>query len=404
MKCIIYFISVAAIATVMTACGGSKEKQFNPTERTATLTNEQREAALEAKRAELLEGLSMDTLLYSHNVRFSVLQPVTKGDITNGVAERISVKMLQIACQNGISGLGSNPGFVLGTEIVQTDRAATGTAPQKMMVKYELTFKVMNTTTGDIYATAVQEVAGVGNSFEEASQNAVKEIKNTPQMQKMLTVASSRIISWYNENVQVVRNQVDKAEKEGNFALALAILSSVPEQAKATFAWASQRQPEVFKAMMHKKAADMLGEMEAALARSGEEFDPSVGAYFNLIPSDSPEYQQARKIYADYEKKCQARRDALEAKAEREEQAARELEKLKIAQEHQKELAQIEADKIVAKYEAQASANAINAQSKGKERGLLGSLGYAIGGIADRVFSAVDAVGSFIGEKMFGDD
>ena len=71
-------------------------------------------------------------------------------DITQDIADRLVMKMLQMACQNGISGMGTNPSFVFGTEIAQTGRAATGTAPQKMTVQYQLTYKVMNAVTGDV--------------------------------------------------------------------------------------------------------------------------------------------------------------------------------------------------------------------------------------------------------------
>ena len=194
MKHLYYIIGIALLGMTLSACSGQEsKKKFTPTERTASLSNEEREAALEAKRAEL--NVNVDSLMHSHGVKFSILQPKVEGDITNDVADRLSIKMLEIASQNGISGLGTSPGFVLGAEIAQTGRAATGTAPQKMTVKYDMTFKVMNATTGDIYGTAKQEVQGVGNSFEEASQNAVKEIKNTPQLQKMLQTASERIVA-----------------------------------------------------------------------------------------------------------------------------------------------------------------------------------------------------------------
>ena len=224
------YIYAIAMTMAMTACNGNKTentgKKFNPTERTSSMTDSQREEALAAKRAAL--EVNIDSILYSHGVRFAIVEPKTGGDITQDIANRISMKMLQIASQNGISGVGSY-NFVLGTEIAQTGRTATGTAPQKMTVNYELTFKVMNTLTGDVYATAVQEVMGVGNSFAEANQNAVKGIKNTPKMQKMLQTASQRIVSWYNDNLQVIKNQVEKAEGEGDYALALAILNSIPD-------------------------------------------------------------------------------------------------------------------------------------------------------------------------------
>jgi len=403
MKRIYNIIGIALMAVAIVSCGGEKKgTKFAPKERTSSLTESERAEAIAKKKAEL-GGLNLDTLLYSHGVKFSIVQPKVQGeDITQDIADRIVMKMLQIACQNGISGLGTNPGFVLGTEIAQTGRAATGTAPQKMTVKYQLTFKVMNTATGDVYATATQEVMGVGSSFAEANQNFTSEIKNTPEIQKMLQTASERIIDWYNQNVQTVKNQIETAAGKGDYDLALAIASSVPEQAKEAFKYASGKMDELTKGLMHKKAADMLGEMTAAVASAGDDFDPSIGAYFSLIPTDAPEHAKARELYNQYTQKCKARRDALEAKAERDERAAREFEKFKMMQEHETELAQIEADKIKSKYASLASAKAAEARAKASRRsgGLFGSIGDAISGTFDRVFKVADVAGALATDKL----
>ena len=405
MKRIYIIIGVVLMAVVITSCGGQQKQgtKFAPKERTSSLSDSERQAAIAQKKAELLGGLNLDTLLYSHGVKFSIVQPKIQGeDITEDIANRISMKLLQMACQNGISGLGENPSFVFGTEIAQTGRAATGTAPQKMTVQYQLTYKVMNTATGDVYATATQDVMGVGNSFVEANQNFVKEIKNTPEIQKMLQTASNRIIEWYNKNAQTVKNQINEAAGKGDYALALAIASSVPEQAGEAFKYASGKIDELTKGLLHKQAADMLGEMTAAVASAGDDFNPAIGAYFNLIPTDSPEHAKASEMYKEYTEKCKARRNALEAKAESDEQAAREFEKFKMMQDHETELAQIEADKIKSKYASLASAKAAEAKAKASQKrgGLFGSIGDAISGTFDRVFKVADVAGALATDKL----
>jgi hypothetical protein len=388
------------MAVAIMSCGGQQQKQgtkFAPKERESSLSDSERKAAIAQKKAEL-GGLNLDTLLYSHGVKFSIVQPKVQGeDITQDIADRLVMKMLQMACQNGISGLGTNPSFVFGTEIAQTGRAATGTAPQKMTVQYQLTYKVMNAVTGDVYATATQDVMGVGSSFVEANQNFVKEIKNTPEIQKMLQTASERIIDWYNKNVQTVKNQIETAAGKGDYDLALALASSVPEQATAAFQYASSKMDELTKGLMHKKAADMLGEMTAAVASAGDDFDASIGAYFNLIPTDAPEHAKAQELYKTYTQKCKERRDALEAKAERDEQAAREFEKYKMMQEHETELAQIECDKMKAKYQAQAAAKAAEAKSS---KGFWGKLGERVIGVTDRAIKGIDVMDEVINDKF----
>lgn len=405
MKRIYNIIGVALMAVAIMSCGGQQKQgtKFAPKERESSLSDSERKAAIAQKKAELLGGLNLDTLLYNHGVKFSIVQPKVQGeDITQDISDRISMKLLQMACQNGISGLGENPKFVFGTEIAQTGRAATGTAPQKMTVQYQLTYKVMNAVTGDVYATATQDVMGVGSSFVEANQNFVKEIKNTPEIQKMLQTASERIIDWYNKNVQTVKNEIETAAGKGDYDLALALASSVPQQATAAFQYASSKMDELTKGLMHKKAADMLGEMTAAVASADDDFDPSIGAYFKLIPTDAPEHAKAQELYKAYTQKCKERRDALEAKAERDERAAQELEKFKMMQDHETELAEIEADKIKSKYASLASAKAAEAKAKASRRsgGLFGSIGDAISGTFDRVFKVADVAGALATDKL----
>ena len=388
-----------AVMLLLVSCGGKSSKnsgvKFQPKERTSSLTDEERQAAIDRKRAEL-SPVSAEDLLYKHDVKFSIIRPLEKDDITPAVSEFLCMKMLEIASQNGISGIGTTPNFALGVEILPGKRVATGTAPQKMLTEYSLAFKVINTVTGDVYATCNQDVSGAGLSFEEATMNAMREVRNTPQMQKMLHDASDQIVSWYDSNVSTIRNQIDKAVADGDFAFASALLSSIPSQAKEAYKMVGEKQKEVYDKMLHKQASDMLGEMEALLASSNDEFNPAVGAYLSLIPTDTPEYKIAKATYSVYEKKCQARRAALEAKAERDEAAARELEKIKMLYDNQKDLAEIEADKVKSRYAAQAAA----AQVQARPRGLFGALGYAVYGVADRVFRATDAIGGMLKEAV----
>lgn len=383
MKHIYNIIGLALMAVAIMSCGGQQKQgtKFAPKERTSSLTDSEREAAINQKRAEL--NIDLGEQLNSHGVKFSILQPVAQGeDITPDIAQRIAVKMLEIASQNGISGLGSAPGFVLGCEIAQTGRAATGTAPQKMTVQYALTFKVANTSTGDVYATATQDVTGVGNSFPEANQNSANNIKNSPELQKMLQTASARIIDWYNQNVQTLKNQISAAEGAGDYDLALALAEAVPQQATSAFNYASSKQPELIKKMQNKHAAESLSALRAFIAEANGNFSPKVAACLQMIPEGSPEANEAQKLYAAYEKKMTEKAAADNKQKELEEQRT-----------HEKELAAIEADKMKCKYEQMANAKAMEKamryDSDQKNKGFWAKLG-------DRVLGGID----FLGDKV----
>lgn len=415
MKKVLFLLSITIVCLLIASCNNSKK--YAPQERESKMSDSERAEAIARKKASM--GIDANTQLFNHGIKFSIIQPNPVGeDITTEVAERIGFKMLEIASQNGISGLGTCPSFALGAEIAQTGRAATGTAPQKMTVKYTLTFKVVNMANGDVYATATQDIVGVGNSFIEANNNAVQNIKNTPQMQQMLATASKRIIDWYNNNAQTVMNEIEEAAGKGDYDLALALASCVPEEAAVPFEHVTKRLPELLRGVQHKHAADMLGQMQAVLSASGDIFNPEVGAYFKMIPTDAPEYKRAEQLYSDYEKKCNERRAMLEAKAERDEQAARELEKIKMLYKHKEDIARIEEEKIKARIEADAANKraelkaqvAIAKYTKGRGGGgggLFGSLGNCLmdvtdrfTGLVDRGFKVLDVAGSVATEFL----
>ena len=394
MKRFLYLIGVLFLSLSVVSCGtdggngndgGSKGKKFAPKERQSSLSDEERAAAIAQKRSEQVFGL--DTLLYSHGVKIGIIEPKVQGDITEDVSHRIAIKMLEMAAQNGISGMGTSTSFLMGAEIAQTGRETTGTAPQKMVVKFVLTYKVINGTNGSVFASTKQEVTGVGASFEEASQQAVQSIENTSQVQQMLATASERIIRWYNENLGEFKRQVEQAASSGNFALALALVEGVPEQATAAANWATERQPKLFAELKHKIASENFAALQAAIATAGDEFDPAVGGFFMVIPSDAPEFAQAQALYDKYMSGVRARRADLEARAERE-AAAQRLWDLEMAKmEHESDLARIEADKIIGQAEAQASAAASAAAAK---KGFWGGLG-------DRVLGGIDFVSGLVG-------
>lgn len=86
-------------------------------------------------------------------------------------------------------------------------------------------------------------------------------------------------------------------------------------------------------------------------------------------------------MYAEYRKKCDSRRAALELKAKHDEPAARELQKLQMLYDHEEELARMEVEKV----EARAAAAATRRQP----RGLFRSLGYAITRTTDRIYDGI---------------
>lgn len=369
----LHYLIIAALA--LASCGNSNNnssntKTFAPKDRTTVEMSEtERRNAIEAKKAEF--GVDMSVALNPNSVKLSVMPPFPKGDITEAISERIAVKLLHLTTANGIGGLNNVPGFALCASMDEVDKKVTSTAPQKMVTKYEISYSVRNLVTDDVYASYSQEITGVGGSFEEATRNAVNEIENNVHIQKMLSTASEKIIAWYNDNLGTLKAQVANAMANNDYAYALALLNSVPEKAAVAYEYSSSVLEDVLNKFKMQNANKELIAMKQAIAESANTMSTEVYAHLALIPTDAPEYQEAAALCAEWEAKVHSER-------EKQENRKIEAEEARIEREHQKELAQIESERILAQYQTDATSEKIQTLERELEyerRGFWGSLG-----------------------------
>lgn len=387
-------IAIGLFGLMAVSCGGRQGNgvKFNPNARDSSMTDEGRKAAIAEKKKSLNPDIS--SMMNSNGVKLTMLPPSPSGDITEEISERIGAKMLGLIAANGIGGVNNVPDFALAATISETGRETSGGIPQKYIIKYEINYKVINMLDGTVYGAVTETIIGAGNSFQEATRNAVNEIKPTDNLRQMLSTASERIVGWYDTNLSTFKNQVAAAVEKRDFALALAYLNSVPSQATEAYTYASQEYAKVLEAYKTSESKRNLSALKAAIASSSSslELDPQVYACLAMIPEGSQDYKDALAAVTNYEKgvaERQAREDARQAKAE---EARNKAEELKKEREHVMQMAQMQADKEIAVAEAKASEQAIKQHMKEQadsKRGFWGNLGA-------RIICGMDYMGSQI--------
>lgn len=357
------------------ACG-KKDRIVDPKDRTTLeMTEEERDYAI--KNLKETDIIPIDSLMEPNLVKMSVLPPAPTDLITEEYSERIAAKMLRTLTANGIGGVNNVPGFAFASKWILDEQKATGTAPQRQIVRYSVEYSVVNLTTGDVYATAVQTVEGVGETFQEATGNAVKQFAPSGEVKGMLKVASERIVKWFDDNLDVFKGQVVEAEGHNDYALALALVQSVPAQSKAAFDYARTRMPEIEKNLRNSVAASEFIAMREAVAKADSKPSSEVYAHYGMIPIQASCYKEATALLNKYEKDVERQwaKDKDLARAD-----------LEAERQNQMELAKLENTRIIAKYEAQATEQAIrNAirQNDNMRRGFWGNLGARIIGAID---------------------
>ena len=372
--------SLIIIATLaLVSCGGnnnkSNQQSFAPKDRTTVdMSESERRNAIEAKKAE--KGVDLGVALASSDVKLSVMPPYPKGDITEAISERIAVKLLHLTTANGIGGLNNVPGFALCASMDEVDKKLTSTAPQKMVTKYSISYSVRNLATDDVYASYEQEVTGVGGSWEEATRNAVNEIENNVHIQKMLSIASEKIITWYNENLETFKRQVSTALGTNDYAYALALINSVPEKSTVAFDYTASVREDVLAKFKMQTASKELTALKQAILASENTLSSEVYAHLSLIPTDAPEYQEALALSKEYEKNVNLQREKQKLAKISEEERQQQL-----------EMAKIESERMMVQYQS----DAVNEEIQKLERELEYERRGFWGSIGSRVIKLVDS-------------
>ena len=390
MKKLFLMITVAAM---MFSCGNSTnntaknstQKKFNPQQKTSKLSDSEKEAAISKKRSSLA-AITIDEAVKMQGVKFSILPPAANEELSLNASDKLCNKMIQIAAQNGISGLCTNPVLAMVAQVNRTESGMTNTIPQRAVVKYEITYYCGNMITNDIYASCKQSVTGVGPNFDEAAEKALDEVENNKQMSDMFSKASERAIDWYSAT-NSVKSLVEEYIAERNYALALALLNSVPIQADSTYAYASQRSATVTHMLFEENATELLVEMQSMIAQNDTCYNPEVGAIFKLISPRTIAYGEAKGCFNQYVLRTQS---YGENKRKLENDIAAERRKMEYEaatisrnQNHELMLAELEVRKITAPIEAKAAVEKMKIEASVKKStawsGALSSAAASIG-------------------------
>ncbi len=311
-------IFIIAIALVLSSCigGGTKSKSkvgFAP-ETTQTQVD--------------YHPIGIDELTkFSNGIKLSVMVPI---DFTLANQELLQNKLLQVAIQGGVSGMGGTPTIVIAPLFALQSEGVTATAPAKNFVKYNLTIYIANVITGDVYSSSSHDIMGVGDSSELALQNAIESISaNDPKLINMIQEAESRIVDYYAVNCSRIITQAQNAVNNNQYEVAVALLSSIPMDCGAEYDKAQEILAPIFKKSVEIRSEQALAQMKSCLSATTPESFAQAMIYYRQIPHDSATRAAADKLYNDtkatLDKAEQDRIENQREQANRESETAREL-------------------------------------------------------------------------------
>lgn len=301
MKKIWILLLTACILATFCSCNSSGTK-FNPASDNDS-ADADRETKLAEKRTAYQSKSSefAEMLEFEGKIKLTVLIPDEEG-LSTSEMKLIESKLIQMATANGVGGLGGSPRFVLAPEVTILSKDVTSTAPPKHLINYDITFYVADIVSGTVFATENIQIKGIGESDTRAFINAFKSlnVKDT-KFQKMIQTAQEKLLTYYKTHGGEFIKEANMLAAQGDYAQALAVLSSIPTEAEPYYDEAIKLSENYFQKCLDDDCGIALAMMKSALGKTfSGEFNETAMNYYAMIPAKGGCKTEADAVYQQY--------------------------------------------------------------------------------------------------------
>ena len=169
-------------------------------------------------------------------------------------------KLTQIATKNGLAGDSFDPRFVITANMVELDHYVTATAPAMQAITLSPTLYIGDAATGTLYASCpLNTVKGAGPNDTRAYMQAVRALKTDgPQIQAFIEQGKTRIIEWYNTQIDFLISEANALAGQDKYDEAIALLFTVPTVCKDAYDKAMRAAEQIFQQKIDIEGAQLL--------------------------------------------------------------------------------------------------------------------------------------------------
>ena len=169
-------------------------------------------------------------------------------------------KLTQIVTKNGLAGDSFDPRFIITANMVELDHYVTATTPPMQAYSFSPTLYIGDAATGTLYATCpLGTIKGAGANDTQAIMQAVRGLRtNGPEVQDFIDKGKTRIIEWYNTQIDFLISEANSLAGQDRYDEAIALLFTVPTVCKDAFDKAMRAAEQIFQQKIDIEGAQLL--------------------------------------------------------------------------------------------------------------------------------------------------
>ncbi|WP_299362364.1 hypothetical protein [Winogradskyella sp.] len=185
----------------------------------------------------------------ANSLSLSVILPDNSEHLSRKSISKIESKIQHITTKNGISGRGYTNEFLIYPKLEIFDESVIEGMRNVVVVEVEFSLFIQQYSTKRIFSSYSKSIQGNGFSKEKAVVDAISKIPtNNKEISAFILEGKEKILSYYNNNCDQIVNDSNFLIKTQKFEEAIALLSSVPREAKSCYASIQDKSIEAFTA------------------------------------------------------------------------------------------------------------------------------------------------------------
>lgn len=294
-----YLFIIPICVLMLASCGGNNAQKEQEAQ-TPTFAPKQQETVVIKHPA----SRKVDSVLaFVGQVKLNIMLPEVLPDNSKNVLHN---KMVAMTSVNGVGSVDASPILCIIPTFAEMNHDITATVPAKHKIKYDFNVWVANLETGEVFASAQQDLLGIGDSEELALGNAMSAISpNDNKWQEMLKTAQDRIIEFYNTNGDRLIKEAQGYIGVNDYSKAMLILNNIPMACGEVYDHALEVKNNALDQYFQNDAEYLISKMKAylALPRDDENgFSYDFLAVYAMVSPNSKAKAEADALYAEYVK------------------------------------------------------------------------------------------------------
>lgn len=186
-----------------------------------------------------------------NSISLSVILPDNTEYLSRKSISKIESKIQHIVTKNGISGSGYTSEFLIYPKLEIFDKSVIEGMRNLVVVEVEFNLLIQQYSTKKIFSSYSISIQGSGYNKEKAITNAISKIPTTNnKIKEFIFEGKEKILSYYNHNCNQILDDSNFLMKTQKFDQAIALLSSIPREAKSCYASVQDKSIEAYKAYL----------------------------------------------------------------------------------------------------------------------------------------------------------